>query len=193
GAKAKLEQLSYTSVSEMLAERFHMDEAYLKSLNPGAVFGRPGTVIKVANVGSDAATPVARIEANKATKQVRAYDASGKLVVAYPATIGSTDTPSPSGTVTVERIARNPEYTYNPKINFTQGNNKKILRIPPGPNGPVGNMWIALSKPTYGFHGTPDPSMIGKSNSHGCVRLTNWDANELARLIKPGVTVQFID
>ena len=93
GAKAKLDRLSYTSVSEMLAERFHMDENYLKSLNPGAAFGRPGTVIRVANVGTDATTPVARIVADKASKQVRAYDASGKLVVAYPATIGSADTP----------------------------------------------------------------------------------------------------
>jgi lipoprotein-anchoring transpeptidase ErfK/SrfK len=193
GAKAKLERLSYTSVSEMLAERFHMDEAYLKSLNPGAVFGRPGTMIKVANVGSAATTPVARIEANKATKQVRAFDASGKLVVAYPATIGSEDTPSPSGTHAVARVAFDPDYTYNPDLNFRQGDNNKILKIPPGPNGPVGSIWIALDKPTYGIHGTPDPSKIGKTESHGCVRLTNWDAAELAKLVKPGVPVEFYD
>jgi len=191
--KAKLDRLSYTSVSEMLAERFHMDEAYLKALNPDAVFGRPGTVIKVANIGADAQTPVARIIADKAKKQVRAYDAAGKLVAAYPATIGSSDTPSPTGTHEVARIAFNPEYTYNPNINFKQGNNDKILTIPPGPNGPVGSIWIALSKPTYGIHGTPDPSKIGKTESHGCVRLTNWDAAELAKLVKPGVTVQFTE
>jgi len=191
--KAKLERLSYTSVSEMLAERFHMDEAYLKALNPNAVFGRPGTVIKVVNIGPDVQTPVARIIADKAKKQVRAYDASGKLVAAYPATIGSSDTPSPTGTHEVARIAFNPEYTYNPNINFKQGDNDKILTIPPGPNGPVGSIWIALSKPTYGIHGTPDPSKIGKTESHGCVRLTNWDAAELAKLVKPGVTVQFTE
>jgi len=193
GSKAKLDRLSYTSVSEMLAERFHMDEAYLKALNPEAVFGRPGTVIKVVNIGTDVQTPVTRIIADKAKKQVRAYDASGKLVAAYPATIGSSDTPSPSGTHEVARIAFNPEYTYNPNINFKQGNNDKILTIPPGPNGPVGSIWIALSKPTYGIHGTPDPSKIGKTESHGCVRLTNWDAAELAKLVKPGVTVQFTE
>ena len=98
GHKAKLERLSFTSVSEMLAERFHMDEAYLKALNPEAAFGRPATVIKVVNIGADVATPVSRIIADKARKQVRAYDASGKLVAAYPATIGSSDTPSPTGT-----------------------------------------------------------------------------------------------
>ena len=193
GHKAKLDRLSFTSVSEMLAERFHMDEAYLKALNPDAVFGRPGTVIKVANIGADVETPVTRIIADKARKQVRAYDASGKLVVAYPATIGSSDTPSPTGTHEVARIAFNPEYTYNPNVNFKQGDNDKILTIPPGPNGPVGSIWIALSKPTYGIHGTPDPSKIGKTESHGCVRLTNWDAAELAKLVKPGVTVQFVD
>jgi lipoprotein-anchoring transpeptidase ErfK/SrfK len=193
GAKAKLDRLSYTSVSEMLAERFHMDEAYLKSLNPGVAFGRPGSVIKVANVGANATTPVARIEADKPGKQVRAYDAAGKLVVAYPATIGSDETPSPSGTHAVARVAFDPEYTYNPDVNFKQGDNNKILTIPPGPNGPVGSIWIALDKPTYGIHGTPDPSKIGKTESHGCVRLTNWDAAELAKLVKPGVPVEFVD
>ena len=145
GRKAKLERLSYTSVSEMLAKRFHMDEDYPKALNPDAVFGRPGTVVKVANIGTDVQTPVSRIIADKAKKQVRAYDASGKLVAAYPATIGSSDTPSPTGIHEVARIAFNPEYTYNPNINFKQGDNDKILTIPPGPNGPVGSIWIALS------------------------------------------------
>ena len=193
GDKAKLEQLSFTSTAEMLAERFHMDETYLKALNPGADFSRPGTQVKVANPGSPKAAEVERIVADKGREQVRAYDRQGNLVAAYPATIGSTDMPSPSGTVTVERIAFDPEYTYNPKINFKQGDNDKVLRIPPGPNGPVGSMWIALSKPTYGIHGTPEPSKIGKTNSHGCVRLTNWDARELAKMVRPGIFVQFID
>ena len=193
GEKAKLERMSYTSVTEMLAERFHMDEAYLKALNPDANFNRPGTIIKVANFGQLVKTPVTRIVADKGRKQVRAYDAAGKLVVAYPATIGSADTPSPSGTHAVARVAVDPEYTYNPDLNFKQGDNNKVLTIPPGPNGPVGSIWIALDKPTYGVHGTPDPSKIGKTESHGCVRLTNWDAAELAKLVKPGVTVQFID
>lgn len=191
--KAQLERMAYTSVTEALAERFHMDEAYLKKLNPEANFNRPGTIIKVANFGKLVATPVTSIIADKGRKQVRAYDADGKLVAAYPATIGSTDTPSPSGTHVVSRIALDPNYTYNPKINFKQGENDKVLTIPPGPNGPVGSVWIALDKPTYGIHGTPDPSKIGKTESHGCVRLTNWDARELAKLVKAGVTVEFVD
>jgi len=193
GEKAKLDRLGYTSTIEMLAERFHMDEGYLRALNPGVDFRRPGTVIKVASTGKGLSGQVVRIEADKGRKQVRAYDASGRLVAAYPATIGSGDTPSPSGTVTVERVAYDPEYTYNPKINFKQGSNDKVLTIPPGPNGPVGSIWIALSKPTYGIHGTPEPSKIGKTYSHGCVRLTNWDAAELAGMVKPGTVVEFVE
>lgn len=190
--KAKLDCMCYTSVTEALAERFHMDETYLKSLNKGVDFNRPGTIIKVANFGKLVSTPVTRIVADKTKKEVYAYDGSGKLVAAYPATIGSADTPSPTGIHAVSRIALDPNYTYNPNINFKQGQNDKILTIPPGPNGPVGSVWIALDKPTYGIHGTPDPSKIGKTESHGCVRLTNWDARELAKLVSPGVTVEFV-
>lgn len=193
GQKAQLERLAYTSTTEMLAERFHMDEDYLKALNPSVDFNRPGMLVKVAVPGKARTAKVNRIVADKGAKQVRGYDREGNLVVAYPATIGSSDTPSPSGTVKVERIAFDPEYTYNPKINFKQGANDKVLTIPPGPNGPVGSIWIALSKPTYGIHGTPEPSRIGKTNSHGCVRLTNWDAAELAKMVEPGIFVQFID
>lgn len=193
GQKARLERLSYTSVTEMLAERFHMDEDYLKALNRDANFNRPGTIIRVANVGAPVAKPVARIIADKTNKQVRAYGTDGKLVAAYPATIGSAETPSPTGTHAVSRIAFDPGYTYNPKVNFKQGDNDKILTLPPGPNGPVGSIWIALDKPTYGVHGTPEPSKIGKTESYGCVRLTNWDATELAKLVKPGVTVEFVE
>ncbi|TRC76650.1 hypothetical protein FJV83_25435 [Mesorhizobium sp. WSM4307] len=190
--KAQLDRMGYTSVTEALAERFHMDENYLKSINKGLDFNRPGTIIKVANFGKLVSTPVARIVADKTRKEAYAYDAGGKLVAAYPATIGSADTPSPTGIHAVSRIALDPNYTYNPNINFKQGQNDKILTIPPGPNGPVGSVWIALDKPTYGIHGTPEPSKIGKTESHGCVRLTNWDARELAKLVSPGVTVEFV-
>jgi lipoprotein-anchoring transpeptidase ErfK/SrfK len=186
GQKAQMERMGYTSVLEMLAERFHMDERYLQSLNPGINFERPGTRVTVANVAKPLTGKVARIVADKGAKQVRAYGADGRVISVYPATIGSQATPSPSGTHTVERIALDPEYTYNPKINFQQGDNDRILTIPPGPNGPVGTVWIALSKPTYGIHGTPEPSKIGKTNSNGCIRLT-------AGMVEKGVTVEFID
>lgn len=191
--KAALPALSYTSTAEMLAEKFHMDEAYLRELNPGVDFTIPGTIIKVVDPGEAKKGVVSRIVADKGFKQVFAYGEDGALIAAYPASIGSADTPSPSGTVTIERIALNPGYTYNPKVNFKQGNNDRVLSIPPGPNGPVGTVWLALSKPTYGIHGTPEPSKIGRTQSHGCIRLTNWDATELAKMVKPGVTVEFIE
>jgi lipoprotein-anchoring transpeptidase ErfK/SrfK len=191
-----IETLENMANSGLLPEGVGFDKAlqnYLKSINKGLDFNRPGTIIKVANFGKLVSTPVARIIADKGKKQVRAYDAGGKLIAAFPATIGSADTPSPSGTHTVTRIVLDPNYTYNPNINFKQGQNDKILTIPPGPRGPVGSVWIALDKPTYGIHGTPDPSKIGKTESHGCVRLTNWDARELAKIVSPGVTVEFVD
>jgi lipoprotein-anchoring transpeptidase ErfK/SrfK len=191
--KAQLPAMAYTSVTEMLGERFQIDESFLKEINPGVNFNQPGSVIKVPNLGKVKRASIAHIVADKRRKQVRGYGADGKLKVAYPSTIGSSDTPSPSGTVQVKRIAINPNYTYNPRINFKQGANEKVLTIPPGPNGPVGTVWIALSKPTYGIHGTPDPSRIGKTSSHGCVRLTNWDAEELAKIVKAGVMVVFTE
>jgi len=189
--KAQMEFLGYTSVAEKLAERFHMDINLLTTLNPNVSFVA-GDSIVVAITGMDRTGVVARIEADKNLRQVRAYDAQGLLLASYPATIGSEDNPSPSGSYVVEVVAPMPNYTYNPKINFQQGENTEVLTIPPGPNGPVGSMWIALSKPTYGIHGTPEPSQIDKTGSHGCVRLTNWDAQELAGMVAPGVTVDFL-
>jgi lipoprotein-anchoring transpeptidase ErfK/SrfK len=97
----------------------------------------------------------------------------------------------PSGTYKIKGVAYNPIYYYDPDKNFVQGDNQEKLRLPPGPNNPVGSVFIALTKPSYGLHGTPDPSKINKSASHGCVRMTNWDANELAHLVKRGIVVRF--
>ncbi len=191
--QAELPGLSYRDAAEMLAERFHMDEAFLRRLNPEVSFTEAGAEIVVANVGKPLKAKVANIVADKGRKQLRGYDAAGRLIVAYPATIGSSDLPSPSGVHAVKAIAVNPDYWYRPKVNFVQGSNTKALRLPPGPNGPVGATWIGLDKPTYGLHGTPEPSKIDKTNSHGCVRLTNWDARELAGLVQPGVPVDFQD
>ena len=189
--KANRDFLGYESVAEELAERFHMDIDLLAALNPGTSYA-PGEAIMVAAYGPDLSGEVALIQADKGLRQVRAYTADGALLAAYPATIGSEENPSPSGTHLVEGVAKMPTYTYNPKINFQQGDNTEVLTIPPGPNGPVGSMWIDLSEPTFGIHGTPEPSLIDKTGSHGCVRLTNWDAEELSKMVKPGITVEFV-
>ncbi|WP_258590122.1 L,D-transpeptidase family protein [Mesorhizobium sp. AR07] len=188
---AEMKYLGYARASEALAERFHMDEDFLKSLNPSATFAE-GETISVADLGSGKRGKAVRLEVDKAEGQVRAYAEDRSLLAAYPATIGSEETPSPSGTYTVRAVVSNPTYTYNPKLNFKQGNNDKVLTLPPGPNGPVGTVWIELSEPSFGIHGTPEPARIDKTGSHGCVRLTNWDAQGLGKLLSRGVPVQFL-
>lgn len=190
--QAKMKGLYYTRVTEMLGERFHMDEDFLKKLNPNANFKKLGESIIVANTREDLSEPVALIIAHKGAKQVYAFDSNNKMVASFPATIGSSDTPSPKGTYKIKAVAPNPWYGYNPK-NFIQGKNMKPLSLPPGPNNPVGVMWIALSKPSFGIHGTPNPSTISKSASHGCIRLTNWDAVTLSKRVEPGITVKFLE
>lgn len=189
---AKLERLAFTSPAEMLAERFHMDEKLLRALNPGADFSRPGTTLLVVRPGADRlAVQVARIEVDKAEREARAYDGAGKLLAVYPATVGSSDMPAPSGAWEVATVAPNPTWTYDPeKLNF--GDVGKTLTIAAGPNNPVGSIWIDLTKDTYGIHGTPDPEKVGKTDSHGCVRLTNWDAEELGAAVAKGTRVVFV-
>jgi len=188
---AEMKYLGFARASEALAERFHMDEDFLQALNPTAVFAE-GETIFVADLGENRRGKAVRLEVDKAEGQLRAYAEDGSLLAAYPATIGSADNPSPSGTHTVLAVVKNPTYTYNPKINFKQGDNDKVLTLPPGPNGPVGTMWIDLSEPSFGIHGTPEPARIDKTGSHGCVRLTNWDVRELGALVAKGVTVKFL-
>ena len=188
---SEMAYLGYSRASEALAERFHMDEDFLKVLNPDASFAE-GETIFVADLGADKRGRAVRLEVDKAEGQLRAYAEDGSLLAAYPATIGSEDNPSPSGTYTVKTVVENPTYTYNPKLNFKQGDNDKVLTLPPGPNGPVGTVWMDLSEPSFGIHGTPEPARIDKAGSHGCVRLTNWDVQELSKLVTSGVSVHFM-
>lgn len=191
---AEMDRLGYTSVRELVAERFHMDEDLLVYLNPDADFAAAGEQIVVADPRADVDIPIVRsIEVDGSAGLLRALDGQGELVVSYPATVGSRGNPSPTGTHEVKAIAPDPTYSYRPDVNFTQGDNTEPLTLPPGPNGPVGSMWIDLTEPTYGIHGTPEPAKIDKTGSHGCVRLTNWDAEELARLVEPGTVVKFVE
>jgi lipoprotein-anchoring transpeptidase ErfK/SrfK len=122
---------------------------------------------------------------------VRVLDKDGKLIAFYPASIGSEEKPAPSGMTKVTNIVKNPPYTYNPKYDFKEVKAAQKFTIKPGPNNPVGLVWIALTGEGYGIHGTPEPSNIGHTQSHGCVRLTNWDAARVAALVKPGTPVRF--
>ena len=189
---AKMEWLGFTSGAEALAEKFHMDQNFLISLNPGARFVA-GEMIVVVDPGTQVPVEISRIVADKSNERLVIYGADDRPAIVYPATIGSDSTPSPRGTHEIKGVAVFPTYAYDPKINFQQAGNTEKLTIPAGPNGPVGSIWIDLTEPTYGIHGTPDPSRISKTSSHGCVRLTNWDATELGKLVKPGIEVTFIE
>jgi len=190
-AMSKLATVGYATPLEALAEKFHMTEGLLRALNPGVDFGKVGQTIVVASVAqTDLAADVARIVVDKTERSVRAYDADDRLLAFYPATIGSSARPAPSGDLSVVGVAPEPNYTYDPdRVSYDRGDRKVI--VPPGPNNPVGSVWIDLSRDTYGIHGTPDPSKVGKTFSSGCVRLTNWDAEQLASRVKPGVRVVF--
>jgi lipoprotein-anchoring transpeptidase ErfK/SrfK len=191
--QAALPAMGYTSAAELLAERFHMDEQMLRDLNPGQTFTGAGAEIIVANPARPQIAGVDHIEVDAKERAVKVFDASGMLLAFYPATIGSSDNPSPAGAVTVTGVSRNPDYVYDPrKLDYARGEIRRRLTVKPGPNNPVGLVWIDLSKPTYGIHGTPEPDVIGKTQSHGCVRLTNWDVQALAAGVKAGVKVRFL-
>jgi lipoprotein-anchoring transpeptidase ErfK/SrfK len=218
-AKAKLPALYYTSVEEALAEKFHTTPEFLKKLNPGADFRKPGTPILVPNVrgvasmaagmqpaptGTAAADPLtwpvmvnklsvqpglpkaAKVVVDKSDSSVRALDAQGKTIAFFPATIGSEKDPLPIGNWTIKGTGRLPPFNYNPELFWDADPGHSKAKIAPGPNNPVGVAWIDLSKPHYGIHGTPEPAAIGRSESHGCIRLANWDVARLASMIAPG-------
>lgn len=188
--QAALSALNYSSAFEGLAEKFHVTEELLSLLNPGANFERVGATIVVPAVSSAPLPAVTRIVVDKGDSSLKAYGADGTLLAFYPATIGSSARPAPSGRLTVVGVANEPDYTYDPeRVSYDRGDRKLV--VPAGPNNPVGSVWIELSRDTYGIHGTPDPDKIAKTASNGCVRLTNWSAEQLAAAVKPGVEVVF--
>ena len=183
--QAALPALSYTSPLEELAERFHVAPALLRQLNPEAKFAA-GEQVTVPNVLTVPPGHAARVVVSKSKSAVSAYDAAGRLLAFYVATIGSRHDPLPIGEWKVRSVLRNPTFHYNPDLFWDARAGDEKASIKPGPNNPVGLVWIDLSKEHYGIHGTPEPSRIGHATSHGCIRLTNWDALELAAMIRPG-------
>ncbi|MEN3350946.1 MAG: hypothetical protein V7632_4581 [Bradyrhizobium sp.] len=195
-AMKDIPKLGFTSPREMLAERFHMSEDLLSSLNPGQRFDRAGASIVVLDTSSGEQSPPAkadRIEVDKSRQVVKLFDKSNALIGFYPATVGSEEKPSPTGTLKVTDINLNPTYRYNPNYHFKGVRSRKPFTIRPGPNNPVGTVWINLSADGYGIHGTPAPGKVSKAESHGCVRLTNWDAERVAKRIAKGTAVAFLD
>ena len=220
--QSKLPALSYRSVAEALAERFHTTPEVLQRLNPGATFA-DGSIVRVPNVEpfvvppveadatakptgtsgrGETAPPAAAkksdqpdvvVRVSRAARSVTVSDASGNVVLFAPVTTGSERDPLPLGEWKVNGVQKNPTFRYNPDLFWDADPTHTKATVPAGPNGPVGVVWIDISKEHYGLHGTPEPSQIGRTESHGCVRLTNWDAWRLGALVKPGTKVIFAE
>jgi lipoprotein-anchoring transpeptidase ErfK/SrfK len=212
--QAKFDHLGYRAMSEALAERFHTTPETLLALNgPGTVLGA-GRTIRVPDTPDAALAQIPddetgwaktlqslgvqgeqlkadHVVVDKSDGALRVYDAANKLVAQFPVTTGSGHDPLPLGTWKIVGEARNPDYHFNPDLFWDAKKNAKDKLLPPGPNGPVGVVWLDLSKEHYGIHGTPEPQNIGKTESHGCVRLTNWDAARLAQMVSAGTKVVF--
>lgn len=196
--KAKLDCLCYESIGEKLAERFHTSQEFLERINPDVIMGelQAGQQIWVPNV-REAVTQdnpdIAKVQISIRGNTFSAFDAAGNLVFHGPTTLGSKYDPSPRETVEVKKITFDPHFHYQPKLFHEVPDSDPEANLKPGPNSPVGVVWVALTKPHFGIHGTADPDSIGYASSHGCVRLTNWDAQEVAHRLKPGVQVEFVD
>lgn len=196
--KAKLDCLCYESVKEKLAERFHTTQDFLDQLNGEVKFGelKAGDRIWVPNVREPLTQDrpdIARVVVSIRGNTFNAFDASGNLIFHAPTTLGSKYDPSPNETVEVKKIVHDPHFHYQPTLFAEVPDDEPEANLNPGPNSPVGVVWVALSKPHFGVHGTSDPDSIGYASSHGCVRLTNWDAADVAHRLQPGVKIEFLD
>ena len=211
--QAELSELGYKNLMEALAERFHTTPEALVALNSPETKIGAGKIIRVPNIadvaplagkddrgwsatlqklGVAAKQPAAaKVVVDKSEGVLKAYGDKGQLIAQFPATMGSEHDPLPIGTWKIQGVGRNPDFHYNPELFWDVSDDKAAQMLPPGPNGPVGVVWIDLSKPHYGIHGTSAPHSIGRAESHGCVRLTNWDAARLAQMVKPGVESVF--
>ena len=191
--QAALKGLYYTGPRELLAEKFHTDPALLTRINSKEPFKAAGSKILVPNVAKKPTqAKVAKVVVSKTERTVRVLDSEGKLIAFYPASVGSKERPSPTGTLAIRSVTENPTYHYSPQLNFKGVKARHSFEIAAGPKNPVGSMWIDLGD-GYGIHGTPAPQNIGKTESHGCIRLANWDATALGNMVHKGTRVNFIN
>jgi len=182
--KSKLEHLGYSSALEAIGERFHASPDLLRKLNPGKSFTTAGETIRVPNVeGSAPLPPVAKVIVDKSDASLLLVDAGDNVVARFPATMGSGHDPLPIGDWKITGVYKDPTFNYNPDLFWDANPTHTKATIQAGPNNPVGLVWIDLTKEHYGIHGTPEPSRIGKTQSHGCIRLTNWSALLVAEAV----------
>ena len=186
--RAGLEALGFESAAEALGEKFHASPGLLRRLNPGKDLAAAGTRLVVPSVAAVAPLPaIATVVVDKSDSAVRLLDAQGAVVAQYPASTGSEHDPLPIGEWKIEGVATDPTFHYNPELFWDADPAHAKATLAPGPNNPVGVAWVDLSKEHYGIHGTPEPAKIGRTDSHGCIRLTNWSVRALAAAVKPGM------
>jgi len=198
--QASLPALGYTSAAEKLAEKFHTSPAMLQQLNPGVRY-TTNSAIKVPAVtpfdvdapkpAADPAAADVTVKVSRDESAVRVTRADGTLVFFAPVTTGSEHDPLPAGDWKVTGVNWHPAFHYNPDLFWDAKAGDTRATIKPGPNNPVGIVWIDVNIEHYGMHGTPEPANVGHTESHGCVRLTNWDAAKLTAFVKPGTPVLF--
>ncbi len=193
--RATLPGLGFESVREALGERFHMSPALLAELNPGRAFERlrPGDALVVANPperGAGTPSSARSIEIDKSERMLFVLGHEAQILAAFPISIGGPRDPLPVGRMKITNEVANPSFTYDPALIKTAKPGEVKTEIKPGPNNPVGSMWLGLSKPHWGIHGTPEPSRLGRAETNGCVHLTNWDAHRLSTLAKAGFAVE---
>lgn len=189
-ARRQLKAMPYESLDEALAERFHTSPAYLKQIN-SRTRSAAGSEIVVPNVvaGKPPANATS-IEIDKSARVLYVLDAGRRPLAAFPISIGNERSdPLPIGVMSIKNEVKSPSFTYDPVLLKNQPKNARKMELPPGPNNPIGNMWLGLSKPHWGIHGTAVPSRVGHSETNGCIHLTNWDAERVSMLAKPGFKV----
>ena len=196
--KAKLDCLCYESLKEELGEKFHCNPDFLDVLNPHTKFSelKPGDSLVVPNIRppvTEDMHDIAKVVVSLAGNSLSGFDANGRLVFHAPTTVGNEYDPSPNETVKLIKIVPHPHFHYDPTLYHEVPDSMPDAHLSPGPNSPVGVVWMALSKPHYGIHGTEDPESIGYVSSHGCIRLTNWDADELSHRVSVDIPVSFVD
>jgi lipoprotein-anchoring transpeptidase ErfK/SrfK len=193
--KSQQTSLGYANVLELVAELYHANPGYLKKLNPGIDWAAilPGTVIKVPAVGLFTTTlKAAKIHIGLAEHTLEATDETGRIIVHFPVSIARNVEKRPVGELHVTVVIPDPDYTLDPEVFPESAEMQKVghkLILPPGPNNPVGVAWIGLDRVGYGMHGTPDPEKVGRTESHGCFRLANWDARALLNIAWVGQPV----
>lgn len=195
--RSKLPRMACETARELLAERFHCRETLIQRLNPEVTNWVAGVSVRLPNTLSEVAPArkAAKVRVFLAQKFIRAYDETGKVIAHFPCSIAAKEEKRPVGMLTVVNVALNPNYTFDP-VNFPELDEQQKgygkLVVPPGANNPVGTAWIGLSKAGYGIHGTPHPEDIGRTESHGCFRLANWNAERLARMVALGTPVEVV-